>query len=367
MKIAILADPLDNQNAGIHRYTKQLIQSLNSLNSKHEILLIRLKKNEEFPNLKTIVVPSTNLPIGYQSFRLFFIVPLILIKEKVDIVFEPAHFGPFNLPKRILRATMIHDLTPIILSDYHRFHSQILQKIFLKRILRKTNLVFVNSSNTENDVLKVYPFTKGKTKMILLGKDNKLHAVSNTKVIGKYGLNNQDYFLFVGTIEPRKNLVTLLKAFALFKKQISKPIKLAIVGQNGWKSKAFFEELNKHPNKNDIVLTGFVSNEDLMSLYTHAISFIYPSIYEGFGLPVLEAMSCGAPVITSNNSSLPEVGGNAALYFETKSEKDLNDKMLKVYQNNNLRNEIITKAHTQIQKFSWEKYAHEFLKTIEEK
>jgi len=194
MKIAILADPLDNQNAGIHNYTKQLIQSLYSLKPNHEIVLIRTKNTGEFPNFKTIVVPTTNLPIGYQSIRLFFILPIILIKEKVDIVFEPAHFGPFNLPKRIARITMIHDLTPIILSDYHRFHSQMLQKLFLKHILQKANLVFVNSANTEKDVLKVYPFTKGKTVKILLGKDNVLQPSHDKKAIQKYNLEERNYY-----------------------------------------------------------------------------------------------------------------------------------------------------------------------------
>lgn len=367
MKIAILADPLDNQNAGIHNYTKQLIQSLYSLKPNHEIVLIRTKNTGEFPNFKTIVVPTTNLPIGYQSIRLFFILPIILIKEKVDIVFEPAHFGPFNLPKRIARITMIHDLTPIILSDYHRFHSQMLQKLFLKHILQKANLVFVNSANTEKDVLKVYPFTKGKTVKILLGKDNVLQPSHDKKAIQKYNLEERNYFLFVGTLEPRKNLITLLRAFALFKEQVSEQIKLVIVGQKGWKSKAFFQELDKHPNKSDIILTGYVSKTELMSLYAHSLSFIYPSIYEGFGLPILEAMSCGTPVITANNSSLPEVGGDAAIYFETKKAEDLNSKMIEITQNETLREEMISKGYTQAEKFSWEKYAHEFIKTIEEK
>jgi len=158
-----------------------------------------------------------------------------------------------------------------------------------------------------------------------------------------------------------------LRAFALFKEQVSEQIKLVIVGQKGWKSKAFFQELDKHPNKSDIILTGYVSKTELMSLYAHSLSFIYPSIYEGFGLPILEAMSCGTPVITANNSSLPEVGGDAAIYFETKKAEDLNSKMIEITQNETLREEMISKGYTQAEKFSWEKYAHEFIKTIEEK
>jgi glycosyltransferase involved in cell wall biosynthesis len=366
MKIAILADPLDNQNAGIHTYTRELVRSLERFCAENEIIIIRSKKKNDFPHLKQIVVPSTKAPIGYHSIvRLFLAIPRLLRKEKVDIVFEPAHFGPFNLPKRIKRVTMIHDLTPIILSDFHRFHSQLLQKIFLKRIMRKADLILANSTNTEKDIHKVYPFTKNKTKRILLGKDDSFTANANKDILRKLNILPEQYFLFVGTIEPRKNLVVLLKAFEAFKNKTQSDYKLVITGQKGWKSDSFFKELNKHPNRKDIVLSGFVSNEELRSLYTHALAFVYPSIYEGFGLPILEAMSCGTPVIAANNSSLPEVGGDAAMYFETKDLLDLASKMELFYDNPKLKAALSLKSLAQASKFSWETYAEEFIDTLE--
>jgi alpha-1,3-rhamnosyl/mannosyltransferase len=119
------------------------------------------------------------------------------------------------------------------------------------------------------------------------------------------------YWLAVGTIEPRKNLISLLEANQLFRESGNQQMPLSIVGERGWKSDAYYEMLAKHPFKTDIHLSGFVADSDLASLYSHARGLIYPSIYEGFGLPVLEAMSCGCPVICSSVSSLPEVGGDA--------------------------------------------------------
>ena len=364
MKIAILADPLDNQSAGVHTYTKQLVDSLVINDNENEYLLIREKIDPDLP-FKQIAVPNIRLPIGYGSLRLFFIIPFILRFHKVDAVFEPAHFGPFNLPKRIKRITMIHDLTPILFPKYHRFHSQLLQRIFLKRILKKTDLVLTNSENTSKDLVQCFPFTKSKHKTILLGRDTSFfHTVSNeyhkTKNI------NSPYFLCTGTIEPRKNLNTLLEAYQLFREQTSSRVLLLIVGKNGWKTEEFYSNLEIHPFRKDIIMTGFIDKFELIELYSHALALIYPSKYEGFGLPILEALSCGAQVICSNNSSLPEVGGEAAMYFETNNKKELSIQMCKVYAEHSQGRVKKAKSISQSRKFSWEKYTTSFKQALKD-
>ncbi|MGB3547350.1 MAG: hypothetical protein WBA17_10265, partial [Saprospiraceae bacterium] len=147
MKIAIIADPLDNQRAGIHVYTRELVYALLKYDRKNEYILIRERVDPEL-DVRQIALPNVRLPIGYASLRLFFIVPHTLRRLGVDAVLEPAHFGPFNLPRRVRRITVIHDLTPLLLSSFHRYHSQLLQKIFLKRILRRASLILSNSRNT---------------------------------------------------------------------------------------------------------------------------------------------------------------------------------------------------------------------------
>ncbi|MFK5982011.1 MAG: glycosyltransferase family 1 protein [Flavobacteriaceae bacterium] len=366
MKIAILADPLDNQNAGVHIYTKSLVNELLKRNDGHEYILVRQKKDPSLKNVQQIIIPNINLPIGYASFRLFFIIPLLLIKNKVDVVFEPAHFGPFNLLKKIKRITFIHDLTPIKFPEYHRWHSQILQKIFLKSILKKTNLILTNSKNTSLDLEYYYPFTKGKNKTILLGKESIYQPIQDIKLIQSLDVK-PPYFLNVGTIEPRKNLLNLLSAYTLFVEQSNKPHTLVLAGGMGWKTEEFKEVLNNHPYRSKIILLGYVSKKILPTLYTHAEAFIYPSVYEGFGFPVLEALACGTDVICSNTSSLPEVGGKAANYCNPHSSIEIKDKMLKITNYTIQEKEYHRQKNLEQSKlFSWEKHVDIFINSINE-
>jgi glycosyltransferase involved in cell wall biosynthesis len=365
MKIAILADALDNQNAGIHVYTKSLIKELLKRKDGNEYILVRQKKDNKLSQIQQIIIPNSSLPIGFGSLRLFFIIPYILTKQKVDVVFEPAHFGPFNLPKRIKRITFIHDLTPIILPKYHRWHGHVLQRIFLKRILKNTHLIFTNSKNTSKDLEQYYPFTKDKNKILLLGKDSSFKPSLNKDIIRDLGIK-LPYFLCVGTIEPRKNLVRLLKAYTLFMNETNTPYKLVIGGGLGWKTQSFKKELAIHPYREHIILLGYVKKEVLPIVYSHARALIYPSLYEGFGLPVLESLACGTDVICSNTSSLPEVGGTVAHYCNPESVVEIKKQMIIVSQLSLADQKINSQKNlAHAKKFSWKKHADFFINNIE--
>lgn len=365
MKIAIIADSLDNQSAGIHTYTKQLIGALVSHDTENEYLIIREKVDTNLP-LEQLGIPNIRLPIGFAPIRLFFIIPFILRFKKVDVVFETAHFGPFNLPKRIKRITMIHDLTPILFPQYHRFYSHLLQRIFLKRILRKADIILSNSQNTNKDLVKVYPFTKSKNQTILLGRDSGFQPVNARTYLDRHNIS-KPYFLCTGTIEPRKNLALLLDAYSQFRKKEEVDVLLLLVGKDGWKTTAFYEKLENHDFRDDIVLTGFVEKHELIELYSNALALVYPSLYEGFGLPILEANSCGTQVICSNNSSLPEVGGDAALYFDPTDVNDLHSKLHTAFEDYNNSAEQTRKFTDQADKFSWNRYVVEFENTIKQR
>ncbi len=358
MRIVILGDPLDNQKAGIHYYTRNLVMHLGIIDEKHEYYIIRRKKDELFPSDRQIIIKNYSFP-GYAALRMFCIIPWKIRQLKADIVVEPAHFGPFNLPRRIKRVTVIHDLTPIMFPYLHRFHSQLLQRIFLKGILRKAALIITNSKNTSKDVEAFLPAASNKIVSIYLGKDEDIKKTNELPELG-YGNVGKEYFLFTGTIEPRKNLECLLDAFELFKKSSSAPHRLIICGQIGWKSKPFFKKLASHPNLEDIILPGFVKREKMSALYSHALAFIFPSLYEGFGLPVVEAMSCGTACILSNTSSLPEVGGDAALYFDANKPEELADLLEKISSDSALGRELSAKALKQAEKFNWETHAEKF-------
>jgi len=363
LRIAILADPLDRQYAGIHVYTRELIRALGRINQRHELFIIRPEKQGDIEGVTEIVVPILPFP-GHQSFRLFVQIPWLLRKKKMDVVIEPGHFGPFNLPSKIKRITVIHDLTPLLFPHLHTFLGQFLQKIFLPGILKRADHILVNSAYTRSDLISFFPFCGDKSTATLLGKDPIFQPEIRPEVLEKYGIQ-QPYILFTGTIEPRKNLSTLLKAYEFFKAESKLPHQLVWVGKWGWKSEDTQEQMENSPYKDEIIHTGYVAKEDLPALYSQAEVFVYPSLYEGFGLPLVEAMACGTPAITSNTSSLPEAGGPAAMYFDPKDPVELASCIASIVQDPAMQESKAKASLLQAAKFDWNKTARQSLEVIE--
>ncbi len=364
MRIVILGDALDNQRAGIHVYTQEMVRAIIEQNQQHDIIIIREKEDSNLVGAQQIAVKNTRLPIGYASLRLFVIIPAIIRRLKADVVIEPAHFGPFNLPASIKRVTIIHDLTPILFPDLHRPIGQWLQRIFLKRILKKADLIITNSDHTQKDLNRVYPFTRQKSMRIYPGFSHALVS-ANQVSIAEIPKVEKPYFLTVGTIEPRKNHLLTLKAFESFKNNlVDAPFKWVVVGGKGWKSSAFFDALSKSKYRNDIILTGHVNNAALKSLYVNAIALIYPSKYEGFGFPVLESLCLNAPVITAANSSLTEVGGQYAHYIHNEDPTSLAHLMVEVYHQHETLDQESLSHH--LKQFSWSTFSRVLIQKLED-
>ncbi|MDF5722511.1 MAG: glycosyltransferase family 1 protein [Rhizonema sp. PD37] len=173
----------------------------------------------------------------------------------------------------------------------------------------------------------------------------------------KYNIPNAPYILSLGTLEPRKNVVQTIRCFIkLVEQQNIKDLYLVLAGSKGWSYEKIFAEISSNHNlKDKIIVTGYVADEDLAPLYSGALAFVYPSFYEGFGLPPLEAMQCGVPVITSNTSSLPEVVGDAGIMVAPKDVDGLCHSMFELYSNLSLRQSLADKSLEQAKKFSWEK------------
>lgn len=365
MRIAIIADALDYQYAGIYYYTKELINALAKIDQKNEYLIVRSKSEGDLSDrVKELIIPTKKFP-GAGAYRLFVSIPKILTQKKVDIVVEPRHFGPFNLPKKIKRVTVIHDLSPLHFPEWHQFVSRKLQQLFLPSILRKADYIITNSEFTANDVITHFPFTAKKTKGILLGKENFFQPQSNPVILKKHHIS-APFILHTGTIEPRKNLIFLVNAFEVLKQQTKTPLQLVLVGKLGWKHGSILEAINNSPFKADIKLLGYVDRAELPVLYTAATAFVCPSHFEGFGLPLLEAMSCGTPTIVSNVSSLPEIMGSAGLLFPPNNQAILNQQINQLLSNKSLRQSLSEKSLARAAKFNWEKTAKETLKIFEE-
>jgi glycosyltransferase involved in cell wall biosynthesis len=255
----------------------------------------------------------------------------------------------------------VHDLIPIIHPDY--FSSSFNEKILKEVIdnIRSDDSVISVSESTKHDILNYRTDLKeNKITVSLLGASEKFHKVTDPVIIeqtkSKYKINCEKYLLSVCTIEPRKNISELLKAFKWLLENISGfNLKLVLIGSRGWSNSKLFDDIEGINLKFNypITLTGFVPDEDLPALYSGAHIFAYPSLYEGFGLPVLEAMQCGLPVITSNVSSLPEVVGDAGLLIEPSDSLALADAILSLSNNDFLRKKFTEKSLARAKNYSW--------------
>lgn len=330
MKIVFLADALDTQKAGIHQYCKGLLLALDELETKHQLCVVRPKAKNQFKNITEIEVPvNTKIPL-HQRWRLFTSIPKIVNKLKPDAVVELAHFGPFNLPSNIKRVTFIHDISPVLYPQWHPKVSVLAHRFFLKSILKKTSLILTNTKFTQTEIIKKYPFAKHKTGVTHLGCAIN-EALLNPEVPVKTSSNQIPYYLYVGTLEPRKNINTLIKAFELFlSKQKTPNTNLILAGNWGWKYKSIEDAIKKSSYQKNIICKGYVSEEEKIKLIKNAVAFIYPSLYEGFGIPIIEAMRFGCPVICSNIGSSKEVAGNMAMYFEKLNAEELCGQMQKI-------------------------------------
>ena len=256
----------------------------------------------------------------------------------------------------------LHDLIFRFYPQTHKPLNRWFLTLMMPRFLRAVDAVIAVSDCTKRDAVRLYGLDEAKIKVIHEGVNPRFctappEAISVVRQ--KYGLP-KDFILSVGTIEPRKNLTSLLEAYRVLRDRRGE-CKLVIVGQKGWLYEGFFRRLRELGLKDEVIFPGFVPDEDLPALYSAADLFVFPSLYEGFGLPVLEAMACGAPVITSNTSSLPEVAGDAALLVDPTSIEALTHAMRNVLESKQLRDELSAKGYEQAAKFNWESAARETL------
>lgn len=357
MKIAILAESLDTQYAGIYTYTKNLTHSLAIVQPNIDFIWVQHEKSLESPeNVSEIIIP---IPRNFLTklYQKLFLIPRLLRTQKVEAVIEPCHYGPFNLAPSTKRITVVHDLSVLKYRSKHRLISWLAHSFLLKRALKTTDLIITNSNFTKNEILKYFPNLTAEIAVT--------HLASNVPAAKKKITTNENsYILFVGTIEPRKNLITLLEAYKGLRDEINEPIQLVFAGKIGWKTKSFIDAYNQHLYKSDITITGYVNENKLNFLYKNAFMFIYPSLYEGFGLPLLEAMHHGLPCIASNAASLPEVGGDACLYFSPTEAGELHKKMSMIWGNEVLRQQLKIKAKQRASTFSWTRTANQTIQEI---
>ncbi len=276
-----------------------------------------------------------------------------------DVFFTPTHYAPRFSP--IPTVVSIMDLSYIHFPNMFKTSDLYQLRSWTSYSVRNASRIVTISNASKNDIIKEYNVRREKIIVTYPGikPANKMRDLKIIKE--KYNINNE-YILFVGTLQPRKNIVRLIHAFS----KLPSPIQLVIVGKKGW----LYEEIVSAPKKygveKNVIFLEFVTDDELSALYSNAVCFVLPSLYEGFGLPVLEAMKYGCPVITSTVSSLPEAGGDAALYVDPENVADIVEKMKLLLENKNMRDDMIKKGYRHIRKFSWEKTAKKTLKVLQE-
>lgn len=369
MRIAIDATLLRKENTGTGFYIINLINGLLKLNDDNNQYYIFIDEDLaaqyfDFNRNKNFYILDKKFKNRIQRVLWqFFFLPFELRKKNIEVLHSPNYITPLiKLGFKII--VTVHDLTFFIFPEKFTIIKRLFFKFFVPWFIKKADKIIAVSNNTKKDILRYFKIREEKIAVTFesIPEYYRRDILPGNEMLEKYGISRK-YFLFVGMIEPRKNILTILKAYKKIENDLEAD--LVIVGKKGWYFKEieeYFESLKKEGLKNNIIFTGYVSEPELKYFYKNALIFIYPSIYEGFGLPPLQSMACGVPVITSNTSSLPEVVGDAAIKVDPSDIDGLAETIKKLYFDPSKRNEMVEKGILQAKKFSLEKFA---LKTLE--
>jgi glycosyltransferase involved in cell wall biosynthesis len=341
---------------GTEQYAIQMIRALLRLNTQHPVTLYfrdapapHLFPRESIPRPDLLTMRVIPLRRAWTHVRF----AAALAQDRPDWVWVPAHTLPFVFPGRA--AVTVHDL------GYRHFpHAHApRQRAYLDMTTRTSSaraaLIFADSRATADDLTRFYGTPPGKIEVVYPGVDAPVMGDSDA-IRAKYGLPER-YFLFIGTLQPRKNIARIVQAFNLWRAQSGDhETALVLAGGRGWLfDPAWIDGVDS------VILPGYIDDADKGALYAGARALVFPSLYEGFGFPVLEAMLCGCPVITSTTSSLPELAGDAALLVDPLSVEYIAEAMRRVDNDEHLRAVLIDKGRVQAARFTWENAAHRLL------
>jgi glycosyltransferase involved in cell wall biosynthesis len=272
-------------------------------------------------------------------------------------------YKPHDVPTVIT----VHDLSTLLFPELHVQDTIEMHEKKMHFVRTQTDLVIAVSKNTRRDVIEHLGVPPEQVHVVYEAADEQFQPIENPEIIAavarRYNLNPGSYVLTVGTLEPRKNQIRLVEAFHLLHQWgVTRGLKLVLAGGKGWLYNNLFQRVEELDLTGDVIFTGVVPDEDLPALMNGALMFVYPSLYEGFGLPVLEAMACGVPVVTSNVSSLPEVAGDAALLVDPYDVEELAETVEGLIESKETRADLRNKGLAQAARFSWERTAGETMR-----
>lgn len=376
-KVCFDIQSLVKEKTGIGWYTNKIINNIehddirmagmcfdflgrNKVVSKFEDIKVEnIYINKYIPS-KVYKLLTGYLPINYDWFfpkgdiyHFFnFVAPSISKKKKVIITVHDMVYKVF--PETVNRKTLF-----MLNRD-------------LKRSIDRADAIITVSQHSKKDLMKYHDVEENKISIVPPGIEYDFYkggqdvsSETQQEMQKKFDLPDK-YILYLGTIEPRKNISSLIDAFMFLPEEIRNEYKLVIAGGVGWKAKSIVDKVSNHQFSDRIILTGYVDEVDKPYLYGMASVFVFPSLYEGFGMPIIEAMACGTAVVTANNSSLPEAGGEAALYSDALDIRRISENIKSIIVDDSIRDECVQKGIKHAQRFSWEDSAKKTVKVYEE-
>lgn len=373
MHIGIDAHAIGARQGGNETYISNLIKSLAEIDGDNLYTIYlanagaaaqwRESFTNRYKNFRVRLLPPptplVRVPV-YLSYELF--------RRPVDVLHVQYTAPPFC---RIPVVVTIHDLAFERMPETFTRRGSFQLKLTVRRTAKKAARIATVSEYSRQDLLDIYKLPPEKVVVTYNGVESIFTpqpSVPNEaeEIRRRFGVS-RDYLLAVGSLQPRKNMVRLIRAYARLRSEREDfTAQMVVVGRKLWLASEIFDEVKRQRWADDVILTGYVADEDLPPLYRAARAFVYPSLFEGFGLPPLEAMACGTPVVTSDVSSLPEVTGDAALLIDPTDEQALANALIEIVNNERLRAELREKGIAQAKKFAWRDAAEKTLRLYQE-
>lgn len=368
MKIGVDIRPLMTApRTGVGEYTFELLDAIFKIDRSNQYFLFYNSWTDvsanipdwKYDNVKFVTKKFPN-KLFNASMRLFGVPKLDRLCGDVDVFFSP-NLNFIALSKKTKFILSVHDLSFDFFPEFSTAKQFWWHKVVApKKQCERADLILVPSENTRRDIVNYYRISPEKIKVIYPGLSQVFSRMPEKEEIAKKYDLPEKYILFLGTIEPRKNIIGLIEAF----EKTNGENTLVIAGAPGWKNEEIYARARQSKSSEQIKFLGFVPGVDKPGLYAGARVFVYPSFYEGFGFPVLEAMSAGVPVVTSNRSSITEITGPAAYLIDPTRPEQIANGINEIINNSNVRNWHIEKGLERARKFSWENAAREWIKCL---
>jgi glycosyltransferase involved in cell wall biosynthesis len=361
-----------HKRRGVGNYALKLVNNLARIDSSNEYVLYIDKEDVDkvLPQKSNFKIKKI-FPSNYLVWEQI-VLPLHAKKDGVDILHCTGNTAPILLDKRIKLIISVHDVMylkdyselPRSVSRYQRM-GRLYRKAVVPKAINHLSMALTVSEFSKKDIMRHIPKLDGDRIKVVYEAANESYSqidkiLALQKIRNKFGFEG-DYILTLGALDPRKNTELVIRKFIELKNESNLNQILLVVGVSNWKQTGFYNIVRESGFEKDIIFADFVSEDELVLLYNGASVFLYPSLYEGFGMPLLEAMACGTPVITSNVTSMPEIAGDAAFLINPNNGEELKAAVLKLLNDGNLRNDLIARGLKRAGQFSWVRMAEDTL------